>query len=115
MPGVRLRHATQRNAVLTIVDPTRRYQAPYICLMCSPEGAVIKTSHRFKTYHIKVDDVGAAIVSPEIAAKLGELQNFAGFTILEEVAKPPAQHLDMSAFSLPDVPIIAHLMEPGRG
>lgn len=110
MAGVRMRHATDRSCIYVLVDAGRPYTAPLPCLVC---GVV----HTFKTYHIALDGNGAAIVSPEVAAKVGSLGPGTGFTIMEGVAKPPAQGVGLNGErpSLPPVVVNQKLKEPGRG
>lgn len=83
--GIRIRHADQRNAVLTVVA-NRPLREPHRCPVCLQE-------HTHKTYHVRVDDQGSAIVSPEIWGKLQRLK--AGFERVETVANPPAQGVNV--------------------
>jgi hypothetical protein len=79
--GVRIRHADKRNVMLTAVS-SRTLKAPINCPVCGRE-------HTHKTYHIRLDDQGTAIVSPEVWSKLGRIK--AGFERVDTVADPPAQ------------------------
>ena len=67
-----------------MVDGKRPYQQPYPCVACG-------RTHTFKTYHITLDDVGAAIVSYEILARLKQMPDMAGFRFVNVVHNPPAQ------------------------
>lgn len=104
MAGVRIRHATEVAATFTLVDGSRPYREPWTCPP-PPEGCA--TTHDFKTYHIRVDDTGAAIVSPEIWQRL---QRIAGnpFSLVNEVAQPPAQRI-----VLPRLKFTSRLIAPG--
>jgi len=99
--GVRIQHPTERNCTFVMVDASRRYIEPYICGMCG-------TTHVFKTYHFRLDDVGAAIVSQEIAERLSRpAMRGHGFQIANEVAKPPVQRL-VPGVILDRTPIVRH-------
>jgi hypothetical protein len=80
--GVRIRHDSKRNCVLTVVS-SRAYREPVQCPTC------LKT-HTQKTYHIRLDDQGTGIVSPEVWNKLRRAKG-AGFSQVDTVASPPAQ------------------------
>lgn len=84
MPGVRISHATERDCMFTLVDGKRPYKAPINCLACGK-------THVFKTYHFRLDTVGSTIVSEEIIKRLKRLRGNGGFTIGEQITKPPAQ------------------------
>lgn len=81
MSGVRIQHTTERNVTFTLVDGKRPYQHPIDCPVCH-------RVHTFKTYHIALDETGAAIVSLEIAERIKALPN-SGFAVTNEVRKPP--------------------------
>jgi hypothetical protein len=87
--GVRIQHPTEKNVTFLIVDGRRPYKGLVAC------GACNKT-HEFKTYHLRLDETGATIVSQEIVARLQELPAMGGFSIANEVAEPPAQRLILS-------------------
>ena len=89
MPGVRIVHASRRSCVLTIVDATRPYTAPFECPACF-------RTHNFKTYHVQVDDQGAAIVSQGVLDRIMRLP-FHGFDVESEVSRPPTQTFDLRA------------------
>lgn len=110
MPGVRIRHATERSCTYVIVDQKRPYTAPVVCIACG-------VTHTFKTYHLTLDGNGAGIVSPEIAAKLGSFGPQTGFTVMNEVATPPAILIGINAprGDVPSIIVNPHLKEPGRG
>lgn len=106
MPGVRIQHAAERNCTYTLVDSARPYRVPYMCLPCG-------RTHTFKTYHFRLDEAGAAIVSVEIADRLKRLPLQGGFAITNEVEKPPPQRLVPGAL-IERVPIVSspQLKEP---
>lgn len=83
MPGVRIQHPTARSVIYTLVDGSRPYRTPFACGACH-------RVHEFKTYHFALDEVGAAIVSPEIVERLARIPG-QPFAIANEVAAPPAQ------------------------
>jgi hypothetical protein len=87
--GIRVQHPTERNTTFTIVDGRRPYKAPVVCLPCGK-------THSFKTYHLALDESGAAIVSREIAEKMKRIPNLGGFSITNEVVDPPPQKLVLS-------------------
>lgn len=107
MPGIRIRHDTKRNVLMTLVDGSRPYREPLICVVCHKV-------HTFKTYHFHLDAVGSAIVSFEIAERLKRMHaDLQGFTIGEVVANPPAQRLIIGG-PVEHAPIVEHptLREP---
>ena len=86
MAGVRLGHSGLRNTTLVLFHPVKKYKnGPYLCPKCG-------TSHVYKSYHLDLDDQGTVIVSVGVFNALREL-GLPGLTILNEVAKPPPQHL----------------------
>jgi hypothetical protein len=85
MAGIRVQHPTERNVMFTLVDGSRPYQAPYDC----PECHFV---HEFKTYHLKLDETGACIVSEEIVERLRRIPG-QPMRIGEEVKKPPARKI----------------------
>lgn len=107
MPGVRVRHVTGRSCVYTLVDASRPLRAAMSCLLCG-------RAHAHKTYHIRLDDHGCAIVSPEVAERLGRLGQTSGFTIANAVASPPPILVAPGAGRPDAPPIVAHptLVEP---
>ena len=110
MAGVRLRHVTERSCTYVLVDAARMYSAPVACLVCG-------TTHTHKTYHLTLDGNGACIVSPEVAEKVGRLGPQTGFTVMNDVARPPTLSIGLNG-RRPDVPSIVinpKLKEPGRG
>ena len=106
MPGIRIQHPTERNCTFTLVDPNRRYAEPIACAVC------LRT-HVFKTYHLRLDESGAVIVSREIVERLKRLPGSGGFVIANEVRKPPPIVLDLSR-ALERPAVVAHpdLREP---
>lgn len=131
MAGVRITHTTKRSCVLTLVDATRPLSAPMVCGSCTPADMLARINaagvtdlrlseqagakvHRFKTYHIVLDDQGAAIVSPEVLERLNSMP-FHGFQVGNEVKRPPRQIIGPGA--APELrPIQPHetLKEPTR-
>lgn len=87
MPGIRIRHREVTNRRLTIVDKQRPYTKPLLCPACG-------ITHVFKTYHIDLDDVGAAIVSIEVWEKVQQIPAH-GFQIENVVMDPPKQTIGM--------------------
>lgn len=80
--GIRVRHETERNVLLTVVS-SRTYKSPLLCPTCGRE-------HTHKTYHIRLDDQGTGIVSPEVWKKLDKAKG-SGFSHAGTVTEPPAQ------------------------
>lgn len=92
--------------MFTLVDGSRPYKGIMNCLVC---GKV----HTFKTYHFRLDTVGAAIVSKEIVARLKKLPLNGGFSIGEHIKKPPAQFVGLGG-DIQRIQIVEHpaLKEP---
>lgn len=65
----------------------RPYTEPFQC-PAPPDGC--GTIHLFKTYHFRLDETGAGIVSIEIVERLKRIPG-QPFTFTNEVKKPPAQ------------------------
>lgn len=102
MPGVRIRHASLRNCVTTVVHP-RPYLAPLLCGAC-------KRTHLTKTYHLDVDDDGCSIVSQLVLHRLKEAGAIGpeGFEIENEVKDPPTIRLNLGAGNV-TVKVVAHI------
>lgn len=83
MAGIRIQHPTERNATYILVDESRPYLEPYECPACH-------VTHVFKTYHLRLDEHGSAIVSEEIVERLRRIPG-QPMRIGEEVKNPPAQ------------------------
>lgn len=81
--GVRVRHATERNCMLTLVDGKQVLGLPHDCPVCGRR-------HIHKTFHILLGSDGSAIVSGEIWARLSSIPG-SGFTFANDVATPPDQ------------------------
>ena len=83
----------------TMVDGKRPYEAPFMCLVCGRE-------HVHKTYHIRLDDSGTAIVSKDVWDRLKTLPA-SGFSSVNTVTRPPAQGVamrhDLVAFARSDM------------
>lgn len=93
MPGVRIQHPTERNAMFTLVDAAVPYLEPYECSKCH-------RVHTFQTFHIELDETGAGIVSPAVLERLKRLP-LNPFQISNEVEKPPDQKIGMSIIRVP--------------
>jgi hypothetical protein len=89
MAGVRLGHESLRNTTYVIFHPYQKYKVPYICGKCN-------TTHKFKAYHLDLDDQGAVIVSHGVFNALRAV-GLPGLRVLNEVEKPPPQHLSFGA------------------
>lgn len=87
MPGVRIQHPTARSKSFTLVDGSRPYRVPWTC---SPPPDGCGSTHVFKTYHFRLDEVGATIVSSEIVERLRRIPG-QPFAIVNEVVDPPSQ------------------------
>lgn len=83
MSGLRIKHAEVTSRTLTVVDRSRPYKGETFCSTCG-------VFHVFKTYHIELDGVGAAIVSHEVWAMLQRIPAH-GFSLENEVKHPPAK------------------------
>lgn len=97
MAGVRIQHPTKRNVTFTLADAGRPYRAPVECPACHRK-------HQFKTYHLKLDEVGAAIVSPEIVERLKRIPG-QPFAIANEVARPPDQTIAVPSITVRPRPL----------
>jgi hypothetical protein len=84
--GVRIRHAVERNAILSAEDPARPYTSPFACPIC-------KVEHTKKTYHFRLDDTGSAIVAPQVVERLKPL---GGFSVTDMVRRPPPQNIGLA-------------------
>lgn len=93
MAGVRIQHATARNARFSIAEP-RPYPTPYHCT--PPEFGGCGSVHLFKTHHLNVDETGAAIVNHVLYKQIRPLLLAAGFTEANVVKRPPVQGIGMA-------------------
>lgn len=86
--GIRIVHASARNAVVIIHNLKRPLQTPVICSFC-------QNVHQAKTYHIRVDDEGASIVSETVfeGLKSGGAINDKQFMVGAHIKNPPARIL----------------------
>lgn len=102
MPGVRIQHPVERNVMFTLVDSRRPYRDHYDCAVC---GRV----HVFKTYHFRLDETGAAVVSVEIVDRLKSMAGH-GFRISGEVKAPPPQTLTFNGVDplIERIPVVVH-------
>lgn len=95
--GFRIVHDTARwPAVVVVPDMTRPFEKPARCPSCL-------TAHPVKTYHISVNDVGAAIVSPGVLEGL-KRAGMGGFRVETGVPDPPKQVLGGSGGKFVEVP-----------
>lgn len=96
MAGVRVQHATARNARFTIVENDRPYPVPYVCT--PPEFGGCGSTHLFKTHHLNVGEDGAAIVGDALYQKIKHLLVLNGFSETNVVKKPPTMGVGMGKF-----------------
>lgn len=90
--GVRIWHPTARNGTYTFAHNNRPYRRwnkqlkkhEDYALACPPCGKL----HKVKTYHVKVDDSGFAIVTPIVWHFMEDHGKF-GFELANEVLAPP--------------------------
>lgn len=83
MAGVRIVHPTERSRLVVIVDIARPLQDPTACLRCN-------TMHTHKSYHLDLDDTGAAIVAVPVFRALQKAGAIPGmFEVSGEVKNPP--------------------------
>lgn len=85
--SVRINHPTARSTTVVLAAP-REYQVPLACSMCG-------VMHQYKTYHIKVDSVGDAVVSGTVLERLRELDDNGGWKILGVEHSPEPMLLDL--------------------
>ena len=83
--GIRIRHRVRRSQMLPV--PLLFEPWPHNRNECG----VCHTVHPCKVIHLTLDDTGAVIVSKEIKAKVWRVPTNGGFTVVNSVAKPPAQ------------------------
>lgn len=88
MPGIRIQHPRARNARYVVVESANPYPVPYQCT--APEMGGCGGVHLFKTHHINLDETGAGIVSPVVFERIRGRLILDGFSVGQEVAKPPA-------------------------
>lgn len=117
MPGVRIHHPNLRNVTVAL-EHSRSYTTPLWCIHCPSETDPNEKGrwHTKKTYHIKVDGVGDAVVSETIHDRLKEI-NFAGFKVLgvEQDPEPIVLGLggEIQAYDVVYQPTIATQPEGG--
>lgn len=91
MPGVRIQHPTARSVTYTLTDGHRPYRTPLVCmaqLVIRGELRPCGRTHTHKTYHLALDETGAAVVSETIAARLRSIPG-QPFAFTNAVARPP--------------------------
>jgi hypothetical protein len=93
MPGVRVRHTTQRSVRFTVVESDRPYPEPLHC--SPPEFGGCGSVHLFKTHHLNLDDTGSVIVGDTLFEKIRENLVANGFVIANEVARPPTMRVSI--------------------
>lgn len=106
MPGIRIQHPTERNVRYTVVEPNIPYGLPYQCT--PPEFGGCGSTHLFKTTHLNLDETGAVIVSTGVYDRLKERLAQDGFTVTNEVKKPPRIGIGMTPGKgmTPDIKIV---------
>lgn len=84
MAGIRLHHPTLVSATL-VVELEKEYHArkPRFCPTCEKD-------HDRKAIHLRLDDNGDVIVSPEVYESLKTVY-LAGMELVNEIEKPPTQ------------------------
>lgn len=95
MPGIRVQHPTQRSVRYTVVESDKPYPEPYTCT--PPEFGGCGSVHLFKTHHLNLDGQGAVIVSTGVYDRIKQRLAIDGFVETNEVKKPPAMGIGMSA------------------
>src|SRR3990167_749255 len=95
MAGVRIQHPTQRNVRVTVVESDKPYPVPYQCT--PPDLGGCGSVHQWKTHHINLDAVGAAIVSETVYARIKRGLTLAGFATTGQIKRPPAIGIGLSA------------------
>jgi hypothetical protein len=85
LAGIRLGHESLKNVTYVIFHPVQKYKVPYLCGKC-------QATHTYKSYHLDLDDQGTVIVSHGVFDALREV-GLPGLQVLNEVQKPPPQHL----------------------
>lgn len=105
MAGVRIQHPTERSCTFTLIDPSRPYSSPWTCPP-PPQGCA--STHLFKTYHLRLDESGAVIVSTTIWQRMARHLNAHGFRLANEVAEPPEQ-----VVRVPFIPRLSRAVPPG--
>lgn len=93
IPGVRITHPTQRNVRFTVTDPRVPYLPPFQCT--EPLLGGCGQVHQFKTHHLNLDETGSVIVEKVLFEKLKAYLVAFGFTVANDVAKPPPQDLGL--------------------
>ena len=91
-----------RTGVLWIVrDVTRKFSQPYECGYCTRRAKTLDgykalpVFHDGKTYHFELDADLSVMVSPTIWNRLQYLVDCGGFELVNTVASPPAQGLEV--------------------
>lgn len=114
MPGIRVQHPTHHNVRYTVVEPDIPYGLPYQCT--PPEFGGCGAVHLFKTHHLNLDDTGSVIISTGMFDRIKDRLALDGFTIENEVKKPPRLGIGMARKKgpTPDITIVQspHHKEP---
>lgn len=88
----------------TLVARDRPYTEPF---HCPPPPLGCGVVHLFKTYHLRLDETGAAIVSEQIWLMLQRIPG-QPFRLTNEVQAPPAQRV-----VVPLITLRARALKPG--
>lgn len=93
--GVRIRPTVDRNvpagSLVVVRDVARPFVPPHsVCSTCG-------VPHTCKTYHLQLDADGCVMVSATVWAKLQAMVDRGGFELVNTVAEPPRQTLQVSA------------------
>jgi hypothetical protein len=81
VPGIKIRDRHNRSCVRLVPDMAHPRKEPFHCPTCN-------MVHVVKTYHLWLDDTGAAIVSKEVLEGLKKA-GMPELDIVEEVKNPP--------------------------
>lgn len=98
MAGVRVIHASVRNARFTVVERDNPYiGGPRQCT--APEYGGCGSTHIFKTHHLNIDENGAAIVGDVLYQRIKHLLVLNGFSESNIVAKPPTMGIGLGSMT----------------
>lgn len=110
MPGVRIQHPVRRSVTFTISDGSRPLREPLACLaqiVIRGELRPCARIHTHKTYHLNLDESGAAIVSATVWEMLQRIPD-QSFAFANEVARPPDQ-----VIHVPRLRVLTRAPSPG--
>lgn len=100
--GIRIQHPTARSVTFTITDANRPYPAPLTCMAEIIDAGARRPCarvHVAKTYHLNLDESGAAVVSTTVAERLGRIPG-QPFRHANVVAEPPHQTIFVPTLTL---------------